>query len=62
MREAPITFFDVASWRKVPKEFHLDYDKLEERPSLPASGPSPGPTAGSPGPGLGPQQPVQQGL
>lgn len=57
-------FFDVASWRKVPKEFHLDYDKLEERPSLPASGPSPGPgpSDGSPGPGLGPQQPVQQGL
>jgi CCR4-NOT transcription complex subunit 2 len=52
-------FFDVASWRKVPKEFHLDYDKLEERPSLPASGPSPGPSGGSPGPGLGPQQ---QGL
>ena len=28
-------FFDVNSWRKVPKEFHLDYDKLEDRPSLP---------------------------
>ena len=30
---------------QVPKEFHLDYDKLEERPSLPSSlqaGPSPG--------------------
>jgi len=38
-------FFDVNSWRKVPKEFHLDYDKLEDRPSLPSSltgGPSPG--------------------
>jgi len=29
-------FFDVANWRKVPKEFHLDYDKLEVGPSLPA--------------------------
>jgi len=56
-------FFDVSTWRKVPKEFHLDYDKLEERPSLPSSlqaggGPSPGigpphhpgPLSGSPGP------------
>lgn len=57
-------FFDVNSWRKVPKEFHLDYDKLEDRPSLPSSltgGPSPGvnvsaaahhsgPPSGSPGP------------
>lgn len=34
--------------RKVPKEFHLDYDKLEDRPSLPTnlSGGSGGP-AGS---------------
>ena len=30
-------FFDVTQWRKVPKEFHLDYDKLEDRPSLPSS-------------------------
>merc|ERR1719384_828378 len=30
-------FFDVNCWRKVPKEFHLDYDKLEDRPSLPTS-------------------------
>ena len=30
-------FFDVNCWRKVPKEFHLDYDKLEDRPSLPSS-------------------------
>ena len=30
-------FFDVNSWRKVPKEFHLDYAKLEDRPSLPTS-------------------------
>lgn len=30
-------FFDVTNWRKVPKEFHLDYDKLEDRPSLPTN-------------------------
>lgn len=28
-------FFDVQNWRRVPKEFHLEYDKLEERPTLP---------------------------
>lgn len=28
-------FFDVHSWRKVPKEFYLEYNKLEERPQLP---------------------------
>ncbi|XP_023333121.1 CCR4-NOT transcription complex subunit 2 [Eurytemora carolleeae] len=58
-------FFDVSTWRKVPKEFHLDYDKLEDRPSLasapPGSGPSPGPTGGSPGP-IGPQNTQQGGL
>jgi len=45
-------FFDVNSWRKVPKEFHLDYDKLEDRPSLPSSltgGPSTVPGVGGPG-------------
>ncbi|XP_064490312.1 CCR4-NOT transcription complex subunit 2-like isoform X2 [Ornithodoros turicata] len=25
-------FFDPLNWRKVAKEFHLDYDRLEERP------------------------------
>ncbi|XP_071943010.1 CCR4-NOT transcription complex subunit 2-like isoform X1 [Antedon mediterranea] len=30
-------YFDCHRWCKVPKEFHLDYDKLEERPHLPAS-------------------------
>lgn len=30
-------FFDVNSWRKVPKEFHLEYSKLEEKPQLPES-------------------------
>ncbi|XP_013381690.1 CCR4-NOT transcription complex subunit 2 isoform X2 [Lingula anatina] len=28
-------FFDAQNWRKVAKEFHLEYDKLEERPHLP---------------------------
>ncbi|XP_061192335.1 CCR4-NOT transcription complex subunit 2-like isoform X1 [Saccostrea echinata] len=28
-------FFDVQNWRRVAKEFHLEYDKLEERPTLP---------------------------
>ncbi|KAK6187307.1 hypothetical protein SNE40_005368 [Patella caerulea] len=28
-------FFDAQKWRKVAREFHLEYDKLEERPSLP---------------------------
>lgn len=27
--------FDPNHWRKVPKEMHLDYSKLEERPQLP---------------------------
>ena len=30
-------FFDAHNWRKVSKEFHLEYDKLEERPHLPQS-------------------------
>ncbi|XP_039254714.1 CCR4-NOT transcription complex subunit 2-like isoform X1 [Styela clava] len=28
-------YFDCQNWRKVAKEFHLEYDKLEERPNLP---------------------------
>ncbi|KAM8861403.1 CCR4-NOT transcription complex subunit 2 isoform 2-T2 [Synchiropus picturatus] len=28
-------FFDCINWRKVAKEFHLEYDKLEERPHVP---------------------------
>jgi len=28
-------FFDVHNWRKIPKEFHLEYSKLEDRPQLP---------------------------
>lgn len=28
-------FFDAQNWRKVAKEFYLEYDKLEERPTLP---------------------------
>ena len=26
--------FDQHTWRKVPKDFHVDYDKLEEKPTL----------------------------
>jgi len=62
-------FFDVNNWRKVPKEFHLDYDKLEDRPSLPSSltGAGPGhthPGGGSPAPVPGPpsQGPPAPGL
>jgi len=29
-------FFDPISWRKVAKEFYLEYDKLEDRPTIPA--------------------------
>lgn len=25
-------FFDALNWRKVAKEFHLDYNRLENRP------------------------------
>ncbi|KAG1682567.1 CCR4-NOT transcription complex subunit 2 [Nymphon striatum] len=28
-------FFDPHNWRKVAKEFHLEYNKLEERPHMP---------------------------
>ncbi|XP_059152441.1 CCR4-NOT transcription complex subunit 2-like isoform X2 [Physella acuta] len=28
-------FFDANQWRKVAKDFHLEYDKLEERPVIP---------------------------
>lgn len=28
-------FFDADNWRKVAKEFHLDYERLEERPIVP---------------------------
>ena len=27
-------FFDVNVWKKVPKEFHLDYDKLEDKSTI----------------------------
>lgn len=30
-------FFDAQNWRKVAKEFHLDYSKLENQPSIPAT-------------------------
>jgi hypothetical protein len=56
----------------VPKDFHLDYDKLEDRPSLPSNGvnaaaipggPSNGPPPPPPPPLNGPppsQSPVMQ--
>lgn len=30
-------YFDAQNWRKVAKEFHLDYAKLESRPHLPSN-------------------------
>lgn len=30
-------YFDAQNWRKVAKEFHLDYTKLESRPHLPTN-------------------------
>ena len=33
--EGTYCFFDVGTWRKAHKEFHVEYDKLEERPSMP---------------------------
>ncbi|KAI4878061.1 hypothetical protein NFI96_011661, partial [Prochilodus magdalenae] len=30
-------FFDCLNWRKVAKEFHLEYVKLEERPHVPST-------------------------
>jgi CCR4-NOT transcription complex subunit 2 len=44
-------FFDVNTWRRVAKEFHLEYEKLEERPHLPANVP--------PTPVINPQQQQQ---
>merc|ERR1712150_467246 len=45
-------FFDVTNWRKVSKEFHLDYDKLEDRPSLPTNLSSSSGTVASSGSGV----------
>ncbi|KAL5484124.1 hypothetical protein EMCRGX_G020572 [Ephydatia muelleri] len=35
--EGTYCFFDVGTWRKAHKEFHVEYDKLEERPSMPSN-------------------------
>jgi len=52
-------FFDVSSWRKVPKDFHLDYDKLEDRPTLPSSlGPAGAGSQSSVGGGHGSPSPL----
>jgi len=29
-------FFDANNWKRLVKEFHLEYDKLEERPQIPS--------------------------
>ena len=50
-------FFDVNTWRKVSKDFHLDYDKLEDRPSLPQN-----PVPGSGAAGAAQQQQPQGSL
>ena len=36
-QNAQKVFYFILNFRKVPKEFHLDYDKLEDRPSLPTN-------------------------
>lgn len=30
-------YFDTANWRRMNKEFHIEYDKLEDRPALPSN-------------------------
>lgn len=35
--EGTYCYFDASSWRKAHKEFHVEYDKLEERPQMPAN-------------------------
>ena len=48
-------FVIFSLYRKVSKEFHLDYDKLEDRPSLPTSSSSGNvATSGSGVAGVGP--------
>lgn len=33
--EGTYCYFDVSGWRKAHKEFHVEYDKLEDRPQMP---------------------------
>ena len=33
--EGTYCYFDVNTWRKAHKEFHVEYDKLEDRPQMP---------------------------
>ena len=35
--EGTYCYFDVNLWRKTTRELRVDYDKLEDRPPLPAS-------------------------
>ncbi|XP_065912774.1 CCR4-NOT transcription complex subunit 2-like [Dysidea avara] len=30
-------YFDTTNWRRMNKEFHIEYDKLEDRPTLPSN-------------------------
>lgn len=36
--EGTYCYFDMQSWRKTHKEFHVEYDKLEDRPQMPQHG------------------------
>ena len=33
--EGTYSYFDVNTWRKSHKEFHVEYDRLEDRPQMP---------------------------
>ena len=35
--EGTYCYFDVNMWRKSTKEFHVEYEKLEDRPQMPAN-------------------------
>ena len=35
--EGTYCYFDLALWRKSTKEFHVEYDKLEDRPQMPSN-------------------------
>jgi len=35
--EGTYCYFDVNTWRKTHKGFHVKYDKLEDRPQMPTN-------------------------
>ena len=37
LREGTYYFFDIVQWRKTLKELLIEYDRLEEKPQLPAT-------------------------